>query len=329
MKLKKIHLVAGFLFLLSLSANAQFDVNLHISDGISDSTLKTKIEINGSRFLSELGRAFAYGELPAFDSINISPEAVQTVLKSWENTGKYNCSVTKLGRKCLRKSDGGYQVRDIPVFSPEAEEAGQKQSLVLNFNEKGTIDVIYQIPANQDIAAVINEGKTVEEFGRRQRILDFVEQFRTAYNTKNIDFLNMVFSDNALIITGKVIKVAKSDNTINMPQEKIIYTTQTKKQYLDKLKYLFQINKYLNIQFEDFEIQQHPKYPDLYGVVFMQDWNTQYYKDKGYVFLMIDFADENEPIIHIRTWQPEKFNGKQLSRDEIFRVTSFDITRPE
>jgi hypothetical protein len=329
MKINKLFLITAVLFLLSFTAKAQFDVALHINDSVlMDTTLKVVIETQSSHLLSELGRAFAYGEKPVFDNINISPEAQKTVLSIWDNTGTITCSVTEMERKCMRRADGGWQLRDIPVILiTDTAETPIRQSLVLNFDTKGKIDEIYQIPENQDIGQLLNEGQSVKEFSRRQRILDFVEQFRTAYNTKDIDFLNMVFSDKALIITGKVIKVAQSDNAINIPKEKIVYTTQSKKQYLDKLSYLFQINKYLNITFADYEIQQHPKYPDLYGVVFFQDWNTQYYKDKGYVFLMIDFANENEPIIHIRTWQPEKYNGKQLSRDEIFRVTSFDITR--
>jgi hypothetical protein len=51
------------------------------------------------------------------------------------------------------------------------------------------------------------------------------------------------------------------------------------------------------------------------------------YNDKGYVFLMMDFLDEDKPIIQIRTWQPEKYNGTYLKPDEIFSVTSFDINR--
>ncbi|MDR1791825.1 MAG: hypothetical protein LBR36_00050 [Bacteroidales bacterium] len=323
---RRILLVAGF-FLLMCVAKSQFDVKVHILDGMSDSLLKAKIEDNSSRFLSEMGMAFALGEQPVFDSIDILPTAQKTILSIWTETGHFNCSVTEIDRKIMHRADGGYQLRDIPVFMPEAENAGQKQSLVLNFTKGGTICEIYQIPENQDISAVLDGGKEVKEFIRRQRILDFVEKFRTAYNTKDTGFLKMVFSDNALIITGKVVKVATTDNTVSVPKEKIVYTTQTKKQYLDKLAYLFKINKYLNIEFKDYEIQQHPKYPDLYGVVFFQVWNTEYYKDKGYVFLMIDFANENEPMIHIRTWQPEKYNGQQLKKEEVFRVTSFDITR--
>jgi len=325
---KSITLLAFIFF--TLSSYAQFNVKFRISDGIKDPALIATIERNTSLFLSELGSAFTYETLPDFTNIpnfSIAPEAVKTIHNTWELTGSFSCSVSELERKCIHKAGGGFQVRDIPIYMPVAEETGQEQEIVINFTSKGGIDAIHLIAPNKSIASILNSGLSVKEFSRRQIILDFVEQFRTAYNTKDLDFLQKVFSDNALIITGNVVKEIPSKDILQIPQEKIVYKTQTKTQYLEKLSYIFKINKYLNVEFKDYEIQQHPKHPELYGVVFFQDWNTQYYKDKGYVFLMIDFANEKEPIIHIRTWQPEKYNGKQLAREEIFRVTSFDITR--
>ena len=40
---------------------------------------------------------------------------------------------------------------------------------------------------------------------------------------------------------------------------------------------------------------------------------------------MIDFKDENHPLIQVRTWQPEKVDGKVLSRDEVFSLGDFNI----
>ena len=51
------------------------------------------------------------------------------------------------------------------------------------------------------------------------------------------------------------------------------------------------------------------------------------YSDVGFIFLMIDFQDENHPLIQVRTWQPEKLNGRVLSRDEVFSLGNFDIVR--
>ena len=59
-------------------------------------------------------------------------------------------------------------------------------------------------------------------------------------------------------------------------------------------------------------VVQHSLYPEIYGVSFLQMWTDQHGTDNleskmpGYIFLMIDFKEnENQPIIHVRTWQPQ------------------------
>ena len=58
-----------------------------------------------------------------------------------------------------------------------------------------------------------------------------------------------------------------------------------------------------------------------------QEWNTNRYSDVGFIFLMIDFQDENHPLIQVRTWQPEKLNGAVLAREEVFSLGDFTIAR--
>lgn len=144
--------------------------------------------------------------------------------------------------------------------------------------------------------------------------------------------MDTVYSDKALIISGKVIKTIPGDAAVKVPKERVKYVTQNKAQYMQKLRYIFETVKYINLKFSDIEIQQHPKYSEIYGVTFKQNWHTAYpngyvYDDVGYVFLMIDFMDENKPIIHVRTWQPERYNGEDLPKRELFTVTSFDLNR--
>ena len=65
----------------------------------------------------------------------------------------------------------------------------------------------------------------------------------------------------------------------------------------------------------------------MYGVTLKQEWNSSRYSDVGFIFLMIDFQDENNPLIQVRTWQPEKLNGQVLAREEVFSLGDFDIVR--
>ncbi|MDR1554383.1 MAG: hypothetical protein LBS69_13130 [Prevotellaceae bacterium] len=333
MKKRKFFLILSTMMFWAYYAQAQFDVKLYITDGIADTVVKSAIEHNGSLLLSEIGKAFLEERTPEFTGIAVSPEASKTILDIWSNTSIMNCSISELNRKCLKRYDGGYQVRDIPILMLDVNipESDRQQEICINFTAEGSIDEIFISKDAHRIASILTEGMEVQEGRRRQRIQNFVEEFRTAYNTKDWKFLNTVYGNDAIIISGKVIKIIpNSDAAIKVPQERIQYVTQTKEQYMQKLKYIFATVKYINLEFAEIEVQQHPKYHEIYGVVFKQNWNTTYangdgYKDVGYVFLMMDFKDENNPIIHVRTWQPEKYNGQELKKGEIFRVTSFNI----
>ena len=69
---------------------------------------------------------------------------------------------------------------------------------------------------------------------------------------------------------------------------------------------------------DDIEIKQHKKFPSVYGVNMMQGWNTSRYSDEGYLLLVVDFSDDDKPLIHVRTWQPDKVGGKSLAENEKF-----------
>ncbi|MCL1850451.1 MAG: hypothetical protein FWF70_03455 [Bacteroidetes bacterium] len=296
--------------------------NLSITEGLNDAKLKAKIEENVSLLLTAMGKAMMEGEFPNLSNINISLDASIKVLSLWK-TSVMICPVTNVERKCLTRPQGGYQIRDIPVTMLDAPEEEQAQDIVINFTDDGNIDDI--LVAVHALTDFLDPNFSVQEYARREIIAGFVEEFRTAYNTKDIECLEKVFSNNALIITGKVIKERPNSDQVlknNLSTERIEYVTQTKEQYLKKLRIIFNAIKYINVVFNDIEIMKHPKYPEIYGVTLKQYWNTSSYSDEGFLFLLIDFT-EADPVIHIRAWQPSVFNGKELSREERFRPTSF------
>ena len=153
-------------------------------------------------------------------------------------------------------------------------------------------------------------------------ILDYVEQFRTAYNQKDINFLNQVFSDDALIITGKVITTKHAEG---FTSQKIQYNKQSKEQYIKNLRGVFARNSYIKVTFDEIGVMRHPVNPNFYGVTLLQGWTSGKYHDDGYLFLLWDFTNESAPQIHVRTWQPDKIGGKPLPKDEVFSLSDFDI----
>lgn len=200
------------------------------------------------------------------------------------------------------------------------------QEAVIGFDRNGMITDFHLALATNLYTKVLKSNQAVSDFRYRQMILDYVEQFRTAYNTKDINFLNQIFSDDALIITGKVVKAVPTDMNKFMADPKVIYTKQTKKEYLTNLTSIFKTNKRINVIFDDINVIRHPAKPNFYGVTLKQGYTSDRYSDVGYLFLLWDFTNEDAPKIHVRTWQPEMLDQyTKLPEEEIFQVEDFDI----
>ena len=323
----KICLFCAVFALFSSKLSAQYVTELTVTD--IEQSVARKMEVNASALLTELNQAFFNGKTPQLTKINgMSKDGKSSILSMWEMT-PFRCIETEIIERGY-KTPSGYQVRNIPLFLKDMPEDETEKEIAINFDKSGAIeDVYFTLDMNNYKAIMESEDNEVKDLRCRSAILNFVENFRTAYNRKDIDLLAKVYSDDALIITGKVIKQTKSVENVmrgyGISQEKIEYQVSTKKEYINKLRSIFKNNPKINVKFADIEVVRHPKYPDIYGVRLLQGWNTTNYSDVGFLFLMIDFRDGVNMQIHVRTWQPEKLNGQQLSEDEVFKLGDFDI----
>lgn len=203
-------------------------------------------------------------------------------------------------------SSSRYELRNIQLIFDEASKDYEQQDAVIVFGSDGKIlDFRIALSAYQRITSM--NGNDVTDLRRRQLIVEFIENFRTAYTLKDLNYLNMLYSDNALIITGKVIKKYVDG------EWKAISTfkKQTKHEYITNLNQIFKVSKIIDVKFDSISVVQHPSFPNLYGVNLTQDWNSEKiaggkYHDNGYIFLVIDFKIEDKPIIWVRTWQDKK-----------------------
>ncbi|GAA4074392.1 hypothetical protein GCM10022389_19930 [Flavobacterium cheonanense] len=318
--------VLGIVFSNTTIVYSQNTTKVVITD-VNNDVLKAKMENNASEFLTTLNTSFLNKSTPAINSKIIISDVSASLLSMWEMS-PFRCYEADVIEKAIKRPQGGYEVRNIPVFMQEAAEDDQYQEIVLLFTDSGLIDNIYISMETNRYNQLISQGTDVTEFRRRQIILDFVENFKTAYNRKDISYLQSVFSEDALIITGKVVQVKSPDASSNLMNSAMVtYQKQTKAEYLNKLKSIFKNNSYINVKFDDIEIKRHKKYPDMYGVNMMQGWNTTNYSDVGYLLLVIDFADDDKPLIHVRTWQPEKVGSRTLSEDEKFKLENFNLNK--
>lgn len=301
------------------------NVKFAVSDGIDNAGIKSKIESGVSRMLTEINAAQDAGRSLNFSAMgNIGTRVQQSMAMLWENC-PFECTDEEIIEHCITTGTG-YQVRNIPLMmKPTGErEFGEDeyQEAVISFDKHGNVESFYLSISMNLYMNVIKSNLELTDLRRRQLILDYVEQFRTAYNQKDIKFLNQVFSDDALIITGKVITTKHAEG---FTSQKIQYNKQSKEQYIKNLSGVFKRNSYIKVTFDDIEVMRHPVNPNFYGVTLLQGWTSGRYHDDGYLFLLWDFTNENAPQIHVRTWQPDKIGGKPLPKDEVFSLSDFDI----
>ena len=139
----------------------------------------------------------------------------------------------------------------------------------------------------------------------RHTVVHFLETYKTAYALKRLDYISSIFSSEALIITGRVVKGTGQTEISPSKPAHIKYVRQTKEQYIKNLRQCFASNEYVNIRFADNIVRRPSDHPNLCGIQIKQDYFSSTYGDTGYLFLLIDFAKPDEPVIHVRTWQPD------------------------
>lgn len=151
------------------------------------------------------------------------------------------------------------------------------------------------------------------DYSEKARVVltEFLENYKTAFALGRLDYLREIFDDNALIITGTVVKrtnyQSKEERTRYLDNEIIKYNRYSKNEYIEHLENSFNSKEYINIRFADNNIvKAGGSYGEVYGIQIRQDYYSNNYGDTGYLFLMVDLNDPDTPVIKVRTWQPEK-----------------------
>ena len=228
-----------------------------------------------------------------------------------ESTG-FRCVDPFYKTNLLSLPGGGCEVRDIRVCVEMGEtEANPDQNLVFSINSKGYVTGVRFAMEKHHYQRICKEGNKEKDFANRQIILQFVELFRTAYNRKDIEYLKEAFSDDALIIVGRVLEKAPDQPEFleksSLNEAQIKFVRLSKEEYLSRLSKAFTYNDFIKVDFDSLEVTRDSGKSDIYGISLKQQWRSSTYDDTGYLFLMIDFNDAERPLIHVRTWQPTPF----------------------
>lgn len=308
----------AFLFLTTLlvvTASAQ-EVSFRFTDGIYNAGLKARMERNVSALLTEINAAAGEERNLNLSGITTS-EAATSLRNLWKNFG-FVCQSNP--QSICYGLTSGYQARKIQISvtrQPEDCNDPKDRELVVSFDKTGNITRV-AIALQHKSMLVANNGADVSDVKRRNEILKFVEDFRNYYIEHDIASLRKIYSDDALIITGKTIDTRTEGDYAARYKNKTTYTVQTKEEYLNNLEKLFRYSKHTDVQFEDIMISpaNSESMQNYYGVNlkqhftnFKKDGST--YQDTGYLFLLWDFR-EDPPVIHIRAWQNEETHDDEI-----------------
>lgn len=319
--MRKLLLVfVGLLMTVSLSAQ---EVSFHFTDGIYNAALKSRMERNASTLLTEINQA-AEQNRPLRLNGKVGMEAAERLNMLWESFG-FVCQSN--AKSICYGLTSGYQARGIQATvtrQPEDCSDPMARELTISFDKYGNITSVGFALVNNQIT-VLNEEDEVLDNRKRNEILKFVEDFRNYYNEKDIVSLRKIFSEDALIITGRVETRKESGDFNSRMKKKITYTKQDKETYLRNLSNLFRNNGYIDVQFEDILVSgaNSSAMENCYGVYLTQHWKSKNkmggkYEDTGYLFLLWDFNEE-PPVIHVRAWQPAETPDDELYTTDDFR----------
>jgi len=303
------------------------EVKVILTDG-PDRDIVAMLQTNASTVMTALNNFNGgNGQLQLPASIRDGDGAIGLErLSDLARTNGIRTNASELYSQVIMLNNNTYQIRRLYV-STNSQNDSKTLELVLTFDRDGRLTDAQFAMAEHQFDMILKDAISLLDDYRRRQIINYLEQFKTAYNRKDVDYIELQFSDKALIITGTRIAVDEAaGNAIRTRQteeyqERYRLVSQTKAEYIGRLRdNIFKINSFISVDFSGINILQHPEYDDVYWVSVLQTWSSSTYSDTGYLSFLIDFSNEDQPLIYVRAWQPEPFDDGTLIDLNMFEI---------
>lgn len=315
------------LFCVSFMQIKANPVSFKFSGGtIENGELKSRMEENVSSLLSEIARAASKNSSLNLTNINMEDETKRRLNMLWNENIRFKCDKESIISKCLNDFQG-FQLRNIPItiLSPDSTYNGSlNRELTISLNKEGFITgVRFSLELNEDVARILYSPAAVADTRQRREILKWLEDYVSFYSERNIEALNKIYCDDALIITGSL--VTSSNNEENESKyysqdNKIEYKLSSLTKYINNLAKVFSKKEDINISIDNISVMMHGAVKNIYGLTFHQKLEAGEFSNEGWAFFMWDFREPGTPVISVRTWQPEQVVKRDgvMSLDDIF-----------
>lgn len=74
-----------------------------------------------------------------------------------------------------------------------------------------------------------------------------------------------------------------------------------------------------NFRMSEMEVSQSKRDASIYSVTFKHEWRSKYYRDEGYMFLLVELHDDEKPVVHVCAW----YHGYPLDKVKIYSLEDF------
>lgn len=273
--------------------------------------------LNVAKALEEALRKRDYSSVYSY----FTPEALEK-FQMMTNTGEISVSMTPVFK--FEKASHYIRCTAIPVSIKNGKHS-RNESMVLRFDPvSGKISSIaYALTDNaeNDIFRAADW-----QMDSRYAIVKFMEDYQTAYTTKDKNYLDRIFNGDAIIITGTLQKhkgkggksfmEALESNNGPIVVSGVLYTSFTKNDYLANLERMFKKNNYIHLKYHNAELTRAvtPAFlSEAFWIELKQDFNSSSYNDKGYLTLQVGMKPEGSQI-YVRTWTPNHLNLTEMKR---------------
>lgn len=287
------------LILLSSSASSKEIVVSFVGGNVSDS-IQSVVTHNFNTFISAISPYNNEPELSSHFEKNTNNQNVSRFIQSITIA-----SVDIASSYICHKTKDGYEIRDVIVNILQRDSIYSERQLTVSFSSFGDISNIsfsidkwlYNRVFLSSTGLIAEDSIVKSDKEDKYSIVNFIEQYQTSFEIKDMAFIEALFSDDALIITGASVKRHRSNDNNYQGITSSMYKKYNKETYLTSIRREMMSKEKSNLRISDIEIEQHPLNKHVYGVTVVQKDKSGKYDDERKLFLIIDASTENLIIL--------------------------------
>lgn len=293
---------------MSISKTVKKDFQSLVAAGASTSEINALSKVESEPYekvMEQIIKAVAAGNYAsADDCFSESGKEMFYKLLHYGNAriiGKPQFAFYKMGERVV--------CRSVPMsFNFDNNKRSFIEDVTFTFSNTQKVESLAFGLGSRAKTDIFNKGMGSWSDNAKMVIASFLENYKTAFALKRLDYIKSIFDDNAIIITGFMTQRENSaiEGRNYLDSKVAVYTKKTKEQYISDLERVFRNNQYVNIRFEETDVMKLAVGGETYGIMLEQDYYSSTYGDHGYLYLEVDVNNPDKPLIKVRTWQPER-----------------------